>query len=767
MRILILLIFSLISTHFAAQVATGEWRDHFPYGNAIDVCGGEDGIVYCAADAGVFAFDRRDGSIERITKVNKLSDTGISSIGYNRDVKVLVVGYTNGNVDLVYENNAVNMPDIERSSILANKTVNDIYFVGNEAFLSCGFGIVVVDLVEAEVKDTYIIGDLGNYVGINDLATDGSEWFAATDAGLYRAPLNHPFLANYETWEIDANYGSDTTVKYIEYAEGYYYLVLGDSEENELVWGTDGETWQTNSNFSGSSIRTIFAGMGRVMVGTYGTWFNFNYEFGEPVLWGEILGYQMLPNAMTIDNENSPWVANSTGGLVGHDKFVNKYQAMPDGPQDAKIRRLDAYNDNIWIATGGADGAWVSTWNGSGIHGLVHEQWINRGKFNDESMFDLMDVAIDPTNTDHVVFGSWVVGLVEVLDGEYYEVIDNTNSSLSLVDYGGIDRVAVGGVDFDLNGNLWFTNTVSNTPLHVRTKSGTYQSFDFSPEVTESTMITEVRATQQGYVWCVLPNGKGLLVLDHKGTLTNTSDDQYIVLDNEEGNGGLPIDEVICIEEDLDGEVWVGLLQGLAVFYAPEAIFTGENFDAQQILIEQDGNVQILLETETVNCIEIDGANRKWVATANSGVFLLSADGIDQIHHFTEDNSPLPSNNVLDIAINHASGEVYFGTERGLVSFRSDATNFVEDMDNIKVYPNPVLPTYTGVISIDGLSRDADVKISDASGNVVFQTTAQGGRATWDGNNFYGNRVSSGVYFIHASTTDGESRGVGKVAFVK
>jgi hypothetical protein len=193
----------------------------------------------------------------------------------------------------------------------------------------------------------------------------------------------------------------------------------------------------------------------------------------------------------------------------------------------------------------------------------------------------------------------------------------------------------------------------------------------------------------------------------------------------------------------------------------------GENCDAQQILITQDGNVQILLETETVQCIEIDGANRKWVGTVNSGVFLLSPDGTETIQHFTAENSPLLANNVVDIAINHETGEVYFGTESGVISYRGDATNFYEEMENVVVYPNPVQPDYTGDIVIDGLAQDADVKIADAAGNVVFQTTANGGRAVWNGERASGGAVSSGVYLVYISTSDGQSREVSKVAVIR
>jgi len=289
----------------------------------------------------------------------------------------------------------------------------------------------------------------------------------------------------------------------------------------------------------------------------------------------------------------------------------------------------------------------------------------------------------------------------------------------------------------------------------VRKSNGEFVGYNFNPEIGSDVFLGDVVASRQGFVWAILPRGNGLLVFDYNETLDNINDDSYRLLTNEEGEGGLPSMVIYSIEADLDGEMWVGTLQGVAVFFAPDGMFTSENFDAQQILIEQDGNIQILLETEQINCIEIDGANRKWIGTASSGVYLLSEDGLNQIHHFTESNSPILSNNIFDISIDHSSGEVFFATERGVISFNSTATNFVEEIEAVTVYPNPVRETYEGTITIDGLAFETDVKVTDVSGNLVFSTRSNGGRANWDGTGLDGQRVTTGVYLIFCTNQDG------------
>ena len=257
------------------------------------------------------------------------------------------------------------------------------------------------------------------------------------------------------------------------------------------------------------------------------------------------------------------------------------------------------------------------------------------------------------------------------------------------------------------------------------------------------------------------------MVLDPGESLSSANDDNYRLLSQEEGDGALPSNEVLCVEEDLDGEIWIGTERGIGVFYVPQSIFESDNFDAQEILITQDGNVQILLETEVVTCIDIDGANRKWVGTRSSGAYLFSEDGLQQLAHFTEENSPLLSNNVQDIALNQRNGEVFFATQNGISSFLGSATNFDQDINQVKVYPNPVEPGYEGLITIDGLAFETDVRITDAAGNAVYSGTSFGGRAVWDGNNFNGEKVATGVYFVFCSTADGSARNMGKVAIVR
>jgi hypothetical protein len=256
-----------------------------------------------------------------------------------------------------------------------------------------------------------------------------------------------------------------------------------------------------------------------------------------------------------------------------------------------------------------------------------------------------------------------------------------------------------------------------------------------------------------------------LIVFDDNQTIENTADDEVKTLSSATGNGKIFTAEIKCITQDLDREMWFGTDKGIGVIYSPRNIFNDGNFDMQRILVEWDGYTQYLLETETVTAISVDAANRKWVGTKNSGVFLLSEDGSEQIHHFTAENSPLISNEIISLAIKD-NGEVFIGTSDGLVSYLSDAAAPTVDGSNSYVYPNPVPPNYSGPIAIKNLYQDANVKITDISGNVVYETRALGGQAIWNGYNFDGDRAHSGVYLVFASSEDGSVSLVSKILFI-
>lgn len=750
------------------QAQVGFWNEHLPYARTVDLTVTSDNRVFCATPSSVFMYDAETGESERFSKANQLSDVGVTAIGFDESRQVLIVGYSTGNLDLVFPNGAVNIRDIAQSGILADKSIRKVILEQGRLYLACGFGVVEVNLDALEISDTWLVGPGGVPLGINDILFTTNEVQLATEAGIYKADRNNAFLADFASWTQDLDM-PDPFANYQRLVQNaaHQFALTDNNNEDALYFREIGGTWGIFDGLETEYLRNIAVNDERLLVSSFGVLRFYNADLSPNGVIGEVNGKDIRPNAM-VPVGTAVWMADEENGLLQWAPWGTQ-QVLLDGPRYSDLRRIDAYNNNIWVASGGVDASYVPQFNAFGAFGNVDRQWYWEQGLDDGTVpFDLMDVTINPIDNKEVYFGSFFNGLVRMYDNRYVEVFDTLNSTLSPGNFGGSPRVGVAGVDFDLNGNLWFTNNRSVTPLHVRTADGTFKAYTFGGSLNEDNRISEVLAAQTGYIWAIIPDQTGLLVLNPNETLLDTTDDSFVILNAEEDNGGLPSTDIFCLEEDLDGEMWVGLLQGVAVFYSQECLFEGVgNCDAQQILIEQDGNVQILLETETVNAIEIDGANRKWIGTANSGAFLLSEDGTEQIRHFTEENSPLLSNTVIDIAINQENGDVFFGTDKGIIAYRGDATNFYPEMPDVQVYPNPIEPDYVGDVVIDGLAQDAEVRIADVAGNVVFAATANGGRAVWNRKRTGGGDVSTGVYMVYIASPDGASRAVTKLAVIR
>lgn len=760
----------------------GGWRMHLPY-QKCNFVAGSNTTVWTATENGLFSLNKADNALNRITKIDGLSDLGISALCYNAGNNTLFIGYANGNIDLIQGNQIINLPDIKRAQIIGNKAINNIYFVGNIAYLSTGFGIVVIDTDRKEVKDTYLIGVNGTYLKIYDIVSDGTTIYAATVNGIYYAPINDPYLSNYVTWtkfnNLPNGYSNSifNTITIFHNKLIVNRTVAIPSPTSDLLYEYDFATltWAPLAGYPDPTyIRELVVQGGRLYLCNLYVVYFMDTTFANPNTAGNLYyPYNIItvtpaePKQMYIDGGGTVWFADNTYGLVKMIHQGNGQSFYPNGPVSTDAYWMAESEGKLLVVPGGHDDAWNNVLNRSGISTLKEGLWTNYNNLaiaEIDSAYDLVSAAIDPLNPNHYWLGSWGRGLMEVNNGAFVQFWDNSNSTLDRkVEY---QWVGVGGLQYDTLGNLWVANSHVNTPLNVYKPNGTWQAFDFSSLIPIGTTVSELLVTSSGQKWMIVPRGGGMLVFDDNGTLTNTSDDKKRKLGFTAGVGHIPGTEVHCMAEDDDGEIWIGTDKGIGVFYCAENIFSTAGCDAQQILITQDSYVQILLETQTVTAIAVDGANRKWIGTEGGGVFLMSPDGQTELAHFTEANSPLLSDNITSIAIDQASGEIFFGTTKGIVSYMGEANKGEDEMGDVYAYPNPVSHDYTGPIAITGLVKNADVKITDIRGQVVYKTTALGGRAIWDGNNFAGERAASGVYMVFVSNDDGTQKAVTKILLI-
>jgi len=767
-----------ITSAQAQEIGIGQWRDLLPYSKAIAIDDdGNGNKVYCATPYSLFYYNKTDYSINRLSKVNGLSDIGVSDISFNEDAGVMVVAYTNTNIDLIDGNTIINIPDIKRKEILGNKTINRIMNLGEYAYLSCGFGIVVVDLNRIEIKDTYYIGDEGSYINVLDMAYNDTSLFASTESGVYYADINSTSLAYFANWhKINSLAQPNATYNHVHVFDNTLFVNRYDEDETEdyLLYfnNDDWYVFDTSIHSRTNSIRSTEDDL-IISFSYFMNHYDVNFELVFN-LWS-IQGSTPQPNDAYLGDDGFYWLADQRNGMVkAWGNGENTESIKPSGAPTTDVYAMSAEQGDLWMVPGGMNLTWGNVWQTANVHTFIEEEWSSYNFLNTsglDTIRDMVSVAVNPENPTHVFAGSWSRGVLEFRDNEMVKIYNPDNSSLMFHELEGPPSVKVGGIAFDSENNAWFSNSAAEHLLSVRREDGSdngaWQSYSLGSN-TVGTYVRQLIVDTYDQKWVLARVASGntyyLFVFDE-----NKAGDQTRGLKSGAGNGNIPGNGVYSMAVDKEGEVWVGTDEGIGVFYNPEIIIDGQNnvdADAERILVDFDGYVQYLLETETVMAIAVDGANRKWVGTERAGLFLLSEDGTEQIQHFTVDNSPLLSNSIVSLAINGVTGEVYIATAKGLIGYKSDATEPTDNNNDVYAYPNPVKPGYSGPIAIKGVVENASVKITDINGNLIYETIAEGGQATWNGTDFSGRRARSGIYLVFISNDDGSESIVTKIAFL-
>ena len=692
----------------AAQAATiGQWNAYLAYHDITDIePAGK--LIYVLSSKDLFSYNVNDKSVYAYNKMNTLSDTEIDFIAWNNTAKKLILVYSNFNIDLLDNNfNTENISDYYSKAMTLDKTVNNVTISGNYAYLSTGFGIIKLNMKDAEITETYNLGK-----NTHDCAVKGSSLFAKTSEGIYEGKTTDN-LVDPSNWKLTAD---DSAVSFADNndittstASGYTEYIVYD-QTNKCYWSNQQNGCLQGWTKSDSGERTIIASE----INADGPKYNY---FG--------------------------FMKFTQGGLYSCDSYVW------DSNRKACVQVL-------------RNGSWT-IFQDSGIT-----------EKTGTTFTDLLCLDVDINDPNHVFVGG-KGGLYEFQNSKFIQLFNTKNSPIEPFNGTSNNYQLITGVAYDANGKLWCLNSQAPNRSILCYDGTQWHTYDQADLMKLDLLngkhslgqIKNIYADKNGNLWFV--NNHWVLpsfYCYHSQTNTITC---YTNFENQNGTA-LNLTRVRCLTPDKEGNMWIGTDVGL-VYLPFSNIENGETSIKQYIVSRNDGSNlgDYLLNGLDITCMAIDAANRKWYGTNGNGVYLISADNNIQEQHFLTENSHLLSDYIESLAINEATGEVFIGTTKGLCSFMSDATVTNEEMnkDNVWAYPNPVKPDYNGLITITGLSYNADVKICTSNGVLVNEGRSTGGSYTWNGCDKDGKRVASGVYMVQTAKSDGSKGTVCKIAIVR
>lgn len=693
-------------TFLPLHAQIGSWRNYLAYHDVQQIQAAGSSQLFVLASNNLYRYNRQDYTIHTYDKTNGMSDVYITQIVWNKTAKRLVAVYENSNIDIIDLNdNIFNISSLYTKAITGNKTINNVYAYNQYVYLCCGFGIVKIDVNRLEISESYMLGR-----NITDVVISGDDIYAKIvdkKTTLVGTPVI-PYGAT--TINIDslekARYKTDIITYYIK----------GSLNANLI----DAGNWEK-----------------------------------------------------CIEDQSSRFTQDNTD----YDTYIEEVKTLqPGGPKYNYFGFLKFANGQLYSCNGNS---------GTTQPGCI--QILNNGNWNiykdddisSQSGYNYITIYCldyDPNDISHVFAGA-MNGLYEFRNGQFVKLYNSTNSPIEAFNGTSMNHQLVTGVKFDANGTLWLLNSQAPTKAMIKYSNGTFTSvpqpvlmkLDEAPFKNKSNgFMCNMMIDREGYMWFVNDNW-ALAALYRYNISTNTIT-AYEKIVNQDGIAIQNLYHVTSVVEDLENNIWIGTDQGPFMLERAR-IENGESIFTQVKVPRNDGTnyADYLLSGIYIHDIVVDAAGRKWFATDGNGVYLISADNMTQLQHFTVENSNLLSNTVLDIDINNETGEVFFGAANGLCSYMSDATTTYDEMtkDNVWAYPNPVTPDYQGLITVVGLTLNADVKILASNGALVAEGRSSGGTFTWNGCDKNGDPVASGVYMVATAKADGSKGTVCKIAIVR
>lgn len=766
----IVLLFLLAFPASSANENTLGWKTYLSYNNTNCVEESAD-QVFVVAEGALYTYGKEDNGIKQYYKGNGLNDTDIQFISYNKQTRSLLIVYKNCNIDILQEGVIKNLPYLYTTTSIRGKEVNSVMIHNKYAYLSIKSGIVVVDMEKKEITDTYNLS-----MNITSCAILNNRIYASTTepARILHASLKDNLLdkTNWKSYTIPGFPVDNSVDKVILFNNQLFYL----SKNKGVYYESGGTTVTLVSNTSINNMKVIGDKLACIANSRV-------YLFTNTKTFDQI-------NNLTIKDistyqTNTYWIAEGDKGLrsikrTGTNRFEAANEAITlDGPYFNSSYKIVCKNDNVYVIPGGkgiTDGTWFNKW------GLVmiydYDKWTalepstvqNKLKVWPKDYTSIV-VTTHITGEENIYVSSFGHGVFQFTDREPSIVYDKRNSPLENANNNSGAYCRIDGLAFDKEGNLWMTNSEVSKAIKILDKEGKWHSLSVE-SLNGKYTINDILVTSDNDKWINISrptNQICLTVIANGNSLDEATSYSFKSFIDTDGNDFSP-SNYTCMAEDKNGYVWIGTNKG-AIYFTNPKLATSENNRSMRCtrvkLVNEDGDPYYFLDNTLITCIKIDNGNRKWIGTQGNGVYVLSEDNQEIVHQFNTSNTPLLSDNIYAIDINEKTGEVFIGSDKGLVSYKGEATEGKSDYSDVYAYPNPVRPEHKDKVTITGLMDHSIVKITDLNGNLVYQTQSLGGQAIWNCRNSKGNRVASGIYLVLSSTENSKESVVTKIAVIK
>jgi ligand-binding sensor domain-containing protein len=753
-NIFALLILLAFSTVFSQSQQL--WKGYFSYNEIKDLSESPDKI-YVASENALFTKNNLSGEIKTYNTIDGLSGQTISAMYHSETFKKTIFGYENGLMVVRNEidGSVLNVVDIINKAIPQNvKKVNHFMEYQGILYVSCDFGIVQYNLATLQFGDTYFIGNGGSQIIVNQTAIFEDKIYAATqNFGIKNASISNANLNDYNQWTtMDGN--------------GWKGIVSFDDKLLAITLNGNIQKFQSgvfiNQNSVAQNPIDFRVNDNHLIVTTQNHVYVYNSNLSQIL---DINSTQITAEnsiifscATVIDEkvfvgtkENGIFKTAITNGVT----FEN---IIPSGPSYNAVFSVTNNSKTIWTVYGGHDEKYTPFYKKSGFDKYTFEKgWINIPSSQTNNSYDLTRITINPNNTKQYYISTFYSGLLKYDNDILTTQYTTLNSGLESVAANSTVDIRVEQSAFDSLGNLWMTNCFVNNAIKVFKTNGVWNKYNLDGIISKR--FGRMAIDKNNTKW-ITSRQDGILGF-------NETNGIKLIKIMDGSNGNLPVATTQAVAVDTKGQLWIGTTSGLRVLSSVDSFLNNTTLSTEAIIILEDGLAQELLYEQNITDIVVDGANNKWIATLDAGVFQVSPDGQKTLLHFTTTNSPLPTNAINDIEIDSITGEVYIATNKGMVSYKGTATDASENLENVYIYPNPVRPEFSGTVKISGLLDKATVKITDIGGNLVYETTSEGGTIEWDTTAFGKYKVASGVYMVLISAEDGVETKVKKVMIIR